>query len=58
MTAAPTETPVTTPVTLTVATDDDAELQVPPETPSVSVIEEPVQTEPGPEIAPGETVLD
>ena len=54
MVAVPARTPVTTPVAgLTVAIDVDSDVQVLPDTPSVSVRELPVQTVPEPEILPG-----
>ena len=51
--AVPTDTPVTTPVAETVATVGDALLQVPPDTPSVSAVVAPLQTDNVPAIAPG-----
>ena len=52
ITAVPAETPVTAPVTLTVATAVLLELQVPPEAPSTRVIMSPTHTEYGPEMLP------
>jgi hypothetical protein len=60
MFARPEYKPVTEPVEgFTVAAPELDVLQVPPDVASVSVIDEPLHTEPGPEIAetPGVTVI-